>query len=49
MGWEYLGISDHSKSSFQAQGLYEDSLMELNAQPMQLDMDWREWHKASEN
>jgi DNA polymerase (family 10) len=27
MGWEYLGISDHSKSSFQANGLSEERLM----------------------
>lgn len=26
LGWEYLGIADHSKSSFQANGLYEDRL-----------------------
>ena len=26
MGWEYLGISDHSKSSFQARGLDEERL-----------------------
>lgn len=25
-GWEYLGISDHSRSSFQANGLAEDAL-----------------------
>jgi len=27
MGWEYLGISDHSKSSFQANGLSEERLL----------------------
>jgi DNA polymerase (family 10) len=27
LGWEYLGIADHSKSSFQANGLHEDRLM----------------------
>jgi DNA polymerase (family X) len=27
-GWEYLGISDHSKSSFQANGLNEERLLE---------------------
>jgi DNA polymerase (family 10) len=26
LGWEYLGIADHSKSSFQAKGLHEDRL-----------------------
>lgn len=38
LGWEYLGIADHSKSSFQARGLTEDRLLrqvteirELNA------------------
>lgn len=28
LGWEYLGIADHSKSSFQANGLSEEKLME---------------------
>lgn len=28
LGWEYLGIADHSKSSFQANGLSEDRLMQ---------------------
>lgn len=27
LGWEYLGIADHSKSSFQANGLDEDRLL----------------------
>jgi DNA polymerase (family 10) len=27
-GWRYLGITDHSRSSYQANGLYEDRLME---------------------
>ncbi|MGA2052415.1 MAG: DNA polymerase/3'-5' exonuclease PolX [Opitutales bacterium] len=27
LGWEYLGISDHSKSSFQAHGLDEERLL----------------------
>ncbi len=27
MGWEYIGISDHSKSSFQANGLSEERLL----------------------
>ncbi len=27
LGWEYLGISDHSKSSFQANGLAEERLL----------------------
>jgi DNA polymerase (family 10) len=28
LGWEYLGIADHSKSSFQAHGLSEELLIE---------------------
>lgn len=28
LGWEYIGISDHSKSSFQANGLSEEKLLE---------------------
>jgi len=28
LGWEYLGIADHSRSSFQANGLSEDRLLE---------------------
>jgi DNA polymerase (family X) len=28
LGWEYIGISDHSKSSFQANGLSEESLLQ---------------------
>lgn len=28
LGWEYIGISDHSKSSFQANGLSEERLLE---------------------
>lgn len=28
MGWEYFGVADHSKSSFQANGLSEEMLME---------------------
>lgn len=28
LGWEYLGISDHSKSSFQANGLDEERLIQ---------------------
>jgi DNA polymerase (family 10) len=27
LGWEYLGIADHSKASFQANGLHEDRLL----------------------
>lgn len=27
LGWEYIGISDHSKSSFQANGLHEEELL----------------------
>ena len=32
LGWEYLGIADHSKSSRQARGLTEDRLLEQVAQ-----------------
>ena len=28
LGWEYLGIADHSKSSFQAHGLSEERLLD---------------------
>lgn len=28
LGWEYLGIADHSKSSYQAKGLTEERLLE---------------------
>jgi DNA polymerase (family X) len=28
LNWQYLGISDHSKSSFQAHGLHEECLLE---------------------
>jgi len=28
LGWQYLGIADHSKSSFQAHGLSEDQVLE---------------------
>ncbi len=28
LGWEYIGIADHSKSSFQANGLSEERLLE---------------------
>lgn len=27
LGWEYIGISDHSKSDYQANGLYEEQLL----------------------
>jgi DNA polymerase (family X) len=32
LGWEYLGIADHSKSSFQANGLDEDRLLKQVAE-----------------
>jgi DNA polymerase (family 10) len=32
MGWEYLGIADHSKSSFQANGLSEERLLKQVAE-----------------
>lgn len=32
LGWEYLGIADHSKSSYQANGMSEETLLEqINA------------------
>lgn len=34
LGWEYLGIADHSKSSFQAKGLHEGR---LSAQVKEID------------
>ena len=37
MGWEYLGISDHSKSSFQANGLDEGRLLAQMDQIAQLN------------
>lgn len=41
LGWEYLGIADHSKASWQARGLQEDQLREQVARI-------REWN-TSEN
>lgn len=32
LGWEYLGIADHSKSSFQANGLSEERLLQQVAE-----------------
>ncbi len=32
LGWEYLGIADHSKSSFQAKGLSEERLLKQVAE-----------------
>ena len=32
LGWEYLGIADHSKSSFQANGLSEERLLKQVAE-----------------
>jgi DNA polymerase (family 10) len=32
LGWEYLGIADHSKASFQAKGLSEERLMKQVAE-----------------
>ncbi|HSX37896.1 MAG TPA: DNA polymerase/3'-5' exonuclease PolX [Chlamydiales bacterium] len=37
MGWEYIGISDHSKSSVQANGLNEERLMEQVRQIKQIN------------
>lgn len=41
MGWEYLGISDHSKSSFQANGLDEGRLLAQMDQIAQLNASGR--------
>lgn len=37
LGWEYIGISDHSKSSFQANGLTEKRLLEQMQQIRKLN------------
>lgn len=41
LGWEYLGIADHSKSSFQANGLSEERLMEEVAEIRALNQSRR--------
>lgn len=37
LGWEYLGIADHSKASFQANGLNEERLMQQIEEIKQLN------------
>jgi DNA polymerase (family 10) len=37
LGWEYIGISDHSKSSFQANGLHEEELLKQIEQIKELN------------
>ena len=39
-GLEYLGIADHSKSSFQANGLYPDRLLKQVEKIRQLNQQW---------
>lgn len=40
LGMEYLGIADHSKSSFQANGLYPDRLMKQIKEIRELNKQW---------
>lgn len=40
LGMEYFGISDHSKSSFQANGLYADRLLKQVAEIKKLNEQW---------
>jgi DNA polymerase (family X) len=41
LGWEYLGIADHSKSSFQANGLSEEKLLQQIAEVRALNASKR--------
>ena len=41
LGWEYLGIADHSKASFQANGLHEDRLLKQVAEIRALNASGR--------
>lgn len=41
LGLEYLGIADHSKSSFQANGLYPDRLLKQVAEIKRLNEQWK--------
>lgn len=41
LGMEYLGIADHSKSSFQANGLYPDRLLKQVAEIKKLNAQWK--------
>lgn len=40
LGMQYLGISDHSKGQFQANGLYPDRLLRQVAQIQKLNQQW---------
>lgn len=40
LGLQYLGIADHSKSQFQANGLYPDRLMKQVAEIKELNSSW---------
>ena len=40
IGLQYLGIADHSKSSFQANGLYPDRLLKQVAEINKLNQQW---------
>jgi len=40
LGLEYLGIADHSKSSFQANGLYPDRLLKQVSEIKKLNQQW---------
>ena len=40
LGLEYLGIADHSKSSFQANGLYPERLLKQIAEIKKLNQQW---------
>lgn len=40
LGLDYLGIADHSKSSFQASGLYADRLLKQVAEIKELNKQW---------
>lgn len=41
LGWEYLGIADHSKASFQANGLHEERLLRQVAEIRALNASGR--------
>ena len=43
LGLQYLGIADHSKSSFQANGLYPDRLLKQVAEIRKLNEQWEDF------
>ncbi len=43
LGLEYLGISDHSKSSFQANGLYPERLLKQIEEIRKLNQTWNDF------